>query len=214
MNQTMERTKLEQKNNKVNYKSTKIMAEIAMLSAVAILLMLFDFPLPFAPSFYKLDFSELPVIIGAFAIGPIAGIAIEAIKILLNLLINGTTTAGVGEFANFLIGCAYILPAAILYHQKKSKKSALTGMIAGTICMTIAACLINAYVLLPAYAAAFHWEISALIEMGTAINPTIHGLWSFILLAVAPFNLLKGILVSIFTMLIYKKISIILKGNL
>lgn len=214
MNQTAGRTQTVQKRMKVNYKSTKVMVQIAMLSAVAIILMLFDFPLPFAPSFYKLDFSELPVIVGAFAIGPMAGVLIEVIKILLNFLVNGSTTAGVGEVANFIIGCAYVIPASIIYHRNKTKKSAVVGLVFGTLLMTAVSCLINAYVLLPAYAAAFHWEISALIELGTVVNPAISGLWSFILLAVAPFNLVKGTLVSVITLLIYKKISVILKGNL
>lgn len=213
MNQTVEHTQVLQEKTKVNYKSTKVMVQVAMLSAVAIVFMLFDFPLPFAPSFYKLDFSELPVIIGAFAIGPVAGVMIEAIKILLNLLVSGSTTAGVGEFANFIIGCSFVLPAALVYSYKKSKKGAVVGLVFGTVLMTVVGCFINAYVLLPAYAAAFHWEISALIELGSAVNPAIYSLWSFILLAVAPFNLVKGILVSFITLLIYKKISIILKGN-
>ncbi len=212
MNQTAERTQVLQKKSRVNYKSTKVMVQIAMLSAVAIVLMLFEFPLPFAPSFYKLDFSELPVVIGAFAIGPAAGVMIEAIKILLNFLVNGSTTAGVGEFANFLIGCAFVFPAALIYSRHKSKKNAAVGLAVGTVLMTVVGCFLNAYVLLPAYAAAFHWEISALIALGSAVNPAIQSLWGFILLAVAPFNLLKGILVSVITMLIYKKISLILKG--
>lgn len=210
MNQTAERTQILHKKTKVNYKSTKVMVQIAMLSAVAIILMLFDFPLPFAPSFYKLDFSDLPVVIGAFAIGPVAGVMVEAIKILLNFLVNGSTTAGVGEFANFVIGCAFVLPAALIYSRNKSKKSAVIGLIVGTGLMTIAGCIINAYVLLPAYAAAFHWEIAALVELGHAVNPAIHSLWSFILLAVAPFNLVKGTLVSGITLVIYKKIRVIL----
>lgn len=214
MNQTAESTQVLQKKTRVNYKSTKVMVQIAMLSAVAIVLMLFEFPLPFAPSFYKLDFSELPVIIGAFAIGPVAGVIIELIKILLNFLVNGSTTAGVGEIANFIIGCSFVLPASFLYSRNKSRKSAVVGLLTGTALMTVAGCFINAYVLLPAYAAAFHWEISALIALGSTVNPAIHSLWSFILLAVAPFNLVKGILVSIITLLIYKKISVILKGNI
>lgn len=214
MNQTAESTQALQKKTRVNYKSTKVMVQIAMLSAIAIVLMLFEFPLPFAPSFYKLDFSELPVIIGAFAIGPVAGILIEAVKILLNFLVNGSTTAGVGEFANFIIGCAFVLPAALIYTKKKNKTSAIIGLVTGIIFMTVVGCFINAYVLLPAYATAFHWEISALIALGSAVNPAIQNLWTFILLAVAPFNLVKGILVSGVTLLIYKKISLILKGNL
>ena len=104
------------KNNKVN-----TMVKISMLSAVATVLMLFEFPLPFiAPSFYELDFSEVPVLVGAFAMGPVAGIIIEGMKILLNFIINGTVTAGVGEIANFVMGILFICPAAIIYKQNKT----------------------------------------------------------------------------------------------
>lgn len=193
--------------------SVRGLVEIGMLSALAFVLMLFDFPLPFAPSFYKLDFSELPVIIGAFAIHPFAGVMTELVKMLLNLLIDGSATAGVGELANFFIGCFFVVPASAIYHHRKTKKNAVIGLCVGTLCMTAVGCLLNAYVLLPAYSAAFHMEIEALVSLGTAVNPAIHSLWTFVLLAVAPFNLVKGILISVITVLIYKKISIILKGK-
>lgn len=189
------------------------LAQTGMLSALAIVLMLFEFPLPFAPGFYELDFSELPVIIGAFAIHPFAGVMIELVKILLNLLVNGSVTAGVGEIANFCIGCCFVIPASVIYYHKKNRKNAMTGLCAGTVFMTVAGCVINRYVMLPAYSAAFHMETEKLIAMGTAVNPAINSMWTFILLAVAPFNLLKGTLVSVITILIYKKISIILKGS-
>ena len=126
----------------------RTIAQVAMLGAVATVLMLFEFPIPFlAPPFYELDFSEVPVLIGAFAMGPIAGIAIEAVKILLNFVLNGTITAGVGEIANFLVGCAFLLPAALVYRKKKTRKHAILGMIAGTVIMTTVACVLNAWIL-------------------------------------------------------------------
>ena len=109
------------------------MVQVAMLGAAAVVLMFFDIPLPFAPSFYKIDLSEVPVLIGAFAMGPLAGAAIELIKILLNLVMKGSTTAGVGEVANFLIGCAYVMPAAWIYKTQKTKKNAMIGMAVGTL---------------------------------------------------------------------------------
>lgn len=193
--------------------SVRGMVEIGMLSALSVVLMLFEFPLPFAPGFYKLDFSELPIIIGAFAIHPFAGVMIELIKVLLNLLIDGSATAGVGEIANFFIGCFYVVPSALIYYHKKTKTNAVIGLCVGTFFMTVVGCLLNAHVLLPAYSAAFHMEIEKLIAMGTAVNPAVNSLWTFVLLTVAPFNLVKGILVSLITVLIYKRISIILKGN-
>ena len=172
------------------------MVQIGMLAAVATVLMLFEFPLWFAPSFYQLDFSEVAVLIGAFSMGPAAGVVIEALKILLNFLINGTITAGVGELANFIIGCGLIVPAALIYKRHKTKKNAVLGMAVGTVAMTVVGSLINYFVLLPVYSAALPLPMDALIGMGTKINPAIDGLWTFVLFAVAPFNLLKGVLVS------------------
>ncbi len=189
----------------------RTIVQIGMLSAIAIVLMLFEIPLPFAPSFYEIDFSEVPVMIGCFVMGPLAGAMIELVKILLNLVINGTATAGVGEAANFVIGCALCVPAGLIYKRIHTRKGALIGMVAGTILMTIVGCFINAYIMLPAYGAAFGMPIEALVAMGTAVNPGITSLPSFVILAVAPFNLLKGALVSLIVFIIYKKIRPIFK---
>ena len=191
--------------------SVRTTVKIGMLAAISVVLMLFEIPLPFAPSFYEIDFSEVPVLIGAFAMGPAAGATIELVKILLNLVITGTDTAGVGELANFIIGCSLCLPAAIVYKQKKTRKGAMIGMAAGTALMVVIGCLINAYVMLPAYSAAFGLPIDALVQMGTAVNPSITSLSTFVIFAVAPFNLLKAVLVSLIVLLIYKKISPIFK---
>ena len=193
---------------------TKKLAQIGMLSAIAVVLMLFEIPLPFAPSFYEIDFSEVPVLIGAFSMGPMAGVLIELIKIILNLCINGTMTAGVGELANFVIGCAMVLPAALIYKAKKTKKGAFVGLVTGTLFMTISGCFINAYVMLPTYAKAFGMPIEALVQMGTAVNAKITDLLTFVMFAVVPFYLLIGVLVSVIVFLIYKKISPILKMNM
>lgn len=197
--------------NKKNTTNVKRLTQIGMLSAIAVVLMLFEFALPFAPSFYELDFSEVPVLVGCFAMGPGAGVAIELVKVLLNLLINGTITAGVGEFANFAIGCAFCVPAGLIYRSKRTKKGAIWGMVSGTLFMTVAGGFINAYIMLPTYAKAFGWPLEDLVSMGTKINPAIDDLTTFILYAVVPFNLLKGILVSFVVALIYKKIRVILK---
>lgn len=187
--------------------SVRTIAQISMLSAIAIVLMLFQVPLPFTPSFYQIDFSEVPVLVGAFVMGPLAGVVIELVKILLSFVVNGTSTAGVGEAANFLVGCALCIPAGIIYKRNKTRKGAIIGMAAGTITMTVVGSVLNAFVLLPVYAKAFQMPIASLIEMGTAVNKGITGMSTFILYAVAPFNLLKGALVSFIVFLIYKKIS-------
>lgn len=199
--------------NVKNKNKIRMMAQIGMLSAIAVVLMLFEIPLPFAPSFYEIDFSEVPVLIGSFAMGPLAGAAIELVKILLNFAINGTTTAGVGELANFLIGCAMVVPAAWIYKKKHTRTGAIVGMVTGTLFMAFVGCFLNAFVLLPTYAKAFGMPIDALVGMGTAVNSHITSLTTFVIFAVAPFNLLKGFLVSLIVFLIYKKISPIFKMN-
>ncbi|MEE3481610.1 MAG: ECF transporter S component [Lachnospiraceae bacterium] len=189
------------------------LVQVAMLSAVATVLMLIEFPLPFiAPTFYEIDLSEVPVLIAGFAMGPVAGIVTEFLKVLLHVLIKGTSTAFVGDFANFIIGCAFVVPAALIYKHHKSKHSALIGMIAGTVIMAVVGVLMNAYVLLPAYGKAFNMPIEAFIEMGAAIHPAVNSVMLFCILLVAPFNLIKGAVDTLITMLLYKKISILLKS--
>ena len=190
--------------------NTRTLVQIGMLSALAIILMHFEIPLPFAPAFYKIDFSEVPVLIGCFSMGPFAGVLIELIKVILNVAIKGTMTMGIGDAANFLIGCAFCVPAALIYQKKRTKSGAVTGMVVGTVIMTILGCVLNAYILLPVYAKAFEMPLDALVSMGTEVNGAITGLMTFVLFAVAPFNLLKGILVSLIVFFVYKKIRQVL----
>ncbi len=183
-----------------------------MLGAVAMILMLLEFPIPFiAPPFYEFDFSEVPVLIGSFALGPVAGVTIELIKVLLNLLINGTITAGVGEFANFLMGVAFILPAGLIYRIRKNIKHAVAGLVVGSFSLIILGCLINLYILIPTYGNALGIPIEAFVDMGRGINSSIDSLWKLVVLCVAPFNAIKAIGASVVTMLIYKRISPMLK---
>ena len=126
-------------------------------------------------------------------------------------MINGTVTAGVGEIANFLIGCSMIVPAGIIYKKMHTRKGAIIGMLFGTVFMAVIGCFINAFVLLPTYAKAFGMPIDALVGMGSAINPKITDLTTFVIFATAPFNLLKGVLVSVIVFLIYKKIRPVFK---
>ena len=187
-----------------------------MLGAVAGVLMNFEFPIPFlAPPFYQLDFSEIPVLVGSFAMGPLAGVMVELVKVLIHLVTKGTTTALVGDIANFIVGCAFVVPAGLIYrfHYVKSRKHAVIGMAAGTILTTIVACVINAFVLLPAYGKAFGMPIEAFIEMGGAVNGSVNSLLSFVALITAPFNLFKFTVISIVVFFIYKRIRVILKGD-
>lgn len=184
---------------------------MGMLGAVGAVLMLFEFPLPFiAPSFYGLDLSEIPVLIGSFSMGPLAGAVIETVKILVKLVLKPTSTGFVGEFANVCIGCALVLPAGLIYKFKKTKKGAIIGMIVGTLCMATIGAILNAVVMLPFYSN--FMPLESIIEAGAAINPAISNVWTFVILAVAPFNLIKGALVSVVTALVYKRISVIIHG--
>ena len=192
--------------------TTRKVVIIGLFSAISGILMLFEIPVFFAPSFYKIDLSDLPAIIGAFAFGPMTGVLIEFIKILLNLILNGTTTAFVGELANFVVGCSYVLPASILYLFKKTRKNAMISCAVGTIVITIVGSSLNAFYLLPAFAALYGMPIDALIGMGTAVNPSITNLSTFVLFAVAPLNLLKGAIITGVTVVVYKKLSPILKN--
>lgn len=193
--------------------STRKIAMIGVFSAIAAILMLFDFPVPFAPPFYKMDFSELPALIGTFAYGPVAGVMIELCKTALKLLMKGTTTAFVGDLANFSIACSFLLPAAAIYLLKKTKKNAMVGCAAGTLVMTVFGTAFNAVYLLPKFARLYGMPLDVIIDIGASLNPAIHDVTSFVVLAVAPLNLLKGTLVSVMTLLIYKKVSPVLKAS-
>ena len=191
--------------------STKYITICAMLGALATLLHIFDFPVAFlAPGFYKLDFSEIPVMIGAFLLGPVGGVVIELVKILLKLVIKGTSTAFVGDLANFVVGCSFVVPASIIYHLKKTRKTAVAALITGTLVMSIFGSAFNALYLIPAFASLYGMPIDAIIGMGTAINPAITSVWTLAIFAVAPLNLLKGVLISVPTMVLYKRISKVL----
>lgn len=196
-------------------KNTKIqlICKGAMMSALAAIIMLFEFAIPLVPPFYELDFSEVIVLLTGFALGPMAAVITEALKIVLNLLLNGTNTMGVGEFANFMMGLALVLPATIYYQRHKTKKDALIGMIIGTIVLCIVAAFLNYFVMLPAYAYFLNIPMEGLIQSATAVNGNINNLFTLIILAVVPFNFLKGVLTSLIVLLTYKKVSHILKDK-
>ena len=184
--------------------------KVSILGAIATLLMLLEFPLPFAPSFYELNFSEIAVLIAGFAMGPLAGVLTEFIKILLNLIINGTDTAFVGEISNLIMGISFVLPAAFIYKYKKSFTTAVLGMLAGTLSLAVFGALVNYFIMIPAYVKFMGFEMEMIIGLGTKINNKITDLNSLILFATVPFNLVKGVSCSIVTALIYKRVSPIL----
>lgn len=181
---------------------------IGICSAIATVLHMLDFPVLFmAPGFYKLDFSELPVLLCGFYLGPSATVICEGVKILLKLMLKSTSTAFVGDLANFVVGCSFVLPATIWYHAHKSKHSAIIGLVLGTLSMSIFGSAFNAIYLLPKFAELYGMPLDTIIAMGAEIHGSIHNVSTFVMLCVAPLNLLKGAMVSVLTMLLYKRVA-------
>lgn len=195
---------------------TKFVAKIGILSALAAGIMFLEIVLPFTPSFLKLDLSELIVLLGGFALGPVAGVMIELIKNLVHVAF--TITGGVGELANFIVGCAFVVPAAMIYKRNKSIKQAIIGLAVGSLTMVVVAALVNYFVLIPLYIKIFAEKFSltpdeslqGIIAEGAKNNKGIVDLKTLIMFGIVPFNLFKVIVVSLLTFLTYKKVSPIL----
>ena len=179
-----------------------------VLSAIACILFLPIFEIPVV-AFYKLDFSTFPAILAGFAMGPIQAFFVILIKDLFHLTM--TSTGGIGELADFLMSCAYVIPASLIYQRIKSKKSALISMIFGSISMTIIACFINNYIMIPLYQN--FMPIEAIIAMGTKVLPFVNSQTELILYITAPFNIIKGVALSTVTYLLYKRISPLLHSK-
>ena len=190
---------------------TKKVVLIAMFSALAGILMYLEFPIPIAPSFYEIDFSEVPVMICSYLLGPVAGVTAEFVKIL----IKGTSTAYVGDVANFIVGCAFVIPATVVFRRKHTVKNGIFSMVVGTICMAGFGGFVNAFVLLPAFAQLYGgMPVSALIEMGTEVNGLISNMFTFIILAVIPVNIIKGIFIGVITLPIYFRLEKVIKNKI
>lgn len=190
--------------------TTRNMVKISVLGVISVLLMLFDISSWFAPPFLKIDIADLPSLIGAFAMGPMAGVLVQLLKNVLHLLVEGSITGGVGELSNFLVGSIFVYTAGLIYYKKKDFKNAVVGLIIGVVIMTIFASLSNYFVIFPLYAKIFGWPLDKLVSMGSAVNKLVVDYKTLILFAVVPFNILKGIIVSSITLLIYKRVSPIL----
>lgn len=180
--------------------STPYLTRMAILVALASILFVIEIPVV---AFYKLDLSNIPVLLGAFSMGPIPGIIILALKDAIGLL--HSSSAGVGELADFLMGTALVLPAALIYHGNKTRKTALIGLAVGTVCMVIAGVLANKFIMLPFYMGAFHMDMEGILQFTNVAG--IDSEWKLLLLITGPFNLLKGVVLSVVTGLIYKPLS-------
>ena len=186
----------------------------AMLSAVAFILMFIEFPIPMLiPAFIKMDFSDLPALLGAFALGPVYGVIISFMKNLLHIVIKGTSTACVGELSNFILGAIFSAVAGYLYKHHKSRKTAIIGAVAGAVAMGVLSVPSNYFVVYPAYVQFYHMPLEAILGMYQAILPSADSLIKCLILFNLPFTLVKGLLDAVLWMLIYKPLSPILHGR-
>lgn len=188
---------------------TRKMVTVAMLSAVSSVLMFFSFNVPLMPSFIKMDFSELPALIAAYSWGPGAGVAVCFIKNLMNLFF--TTTGGVGELSNFILGCLFVFPAGLIYQKNKTKKGALAGAVAGAVVMAAVSVVTNYFIVYPAYTLFLPME--AILRLYQAIYPKIDGLLQALLIFNMPYTFFKGMANAAIAMMIYKPLSPVLKGR-
>ncbi|MBU3156813.1 ECF transporter S component [Clostridium estertheticum] len=182
------------------------MIKISLLAVIAFLLMYIELPIPIFPTFLKIDISDLPALLGAFALGPIAGVIIELVKNILHGVF-ASSTALVGEFANFLVGSCLVLVSGYIYKIRKSKGGAIVGLLIGTIVMSIFASILNYFVILPLYESVLKFPITGIIAAGSKINHNITNLNSFVVWMILPFNIFKGIVLSVMTLALYKSVS-------
>ena len=194
--------------------TTHTLTVAAMLSAVAFILMFIEFPIPMLiPAFIKMDFSDLPALLGAFALGPVYGVIISFMKNLLHIVIKGTSTACVGELSNFILGAIFSAVAGYLYKHHKSRKTAIIGAVAGAVAMGVLSVPSNYFVVYPAYVQFYHMPLEAILGMYQAILPSADSLIKCLILFNLPFTLVKGLLDAVLCMLIYKPLSPILHGR-
>ena len=192
-----------------NWVSTRTITITALLASISYILAFIEFPVPLSPSFARMDLSDIPALIGAFALGPATGVIIELIKNVLQLL--STSTAGVGELANFLIGASYVWIAGFIYKYKRTKKGAISSYIISSIVMGVVAMIVNYFILLPLFET--FMPLDQLIASFSEFLPFIQTKLDVVLYNVLPFNVIKGLVVGLVTMVVYKKLTPVLKGE-
>ncbi len=194
----------------------KFVAKVGVLAALASVIMFLETPIPFMPTFLKLDISELIALLGSFSLGPLAAVFIDLIKNMVHLPF--TITGGVGELASFIVGCAFVVPAGLIYKKRKSVKTAVIGLIVGSVAMVVTATLMNYLVIIPLYIEIFagkyqitpEQSLQSIVEMGTKENKGITDLKTLVLFGIIPFNIIKVLLISVLTFFTYKRVSPIL----
>ncbi len=189
--------------------NTRYLASGGILAAVAVVLMFIETPMPMLPNFLKLDISNIPALVGGFAFGPLVGVLIVLVKDLIHMTL--TSTAFVGELADFLISGSFIFVSTLVYSYRKSRKQAFIGMGLGILAMVVVGALMNYYVLLPFYAKAY-MPMEQIISLCSQINPRIVDKLTYVIYGVIPFNIIKGLVISVTTAFVYKNISKIIHG--
>ena len=173
-----------------------------LLAAMAVILYYIEIPVV---AFYKLDLSTMPAILAGFAMGPVQGAAVVIVKNLVHML--GTSTACVGEMADILMSCAFVIPASLLYRRNKTRKGALKAMLSGAAAMIVAAVLVNYFILIPAYQVLMNLPLEVIIGMGQKVLSFVDSTLKLVIFITAPFNLLKAAVLSGTTYLLYKRVS-------
>ncbi len=190
----------------------KTIAFVGLMGAVSAVLMLFRFPIPFMPPFMSFDLSGLMEMMGGFMFGPFAAVCIIIVKILLQLVIQGSFSLGTGELQNFILSSSYVLPALFIYHRNKTKKTAAAGMAVGTVIVSAVAVITNLYLIIPFYANLSGMTMSDFVAMCTAVNPVMKNVTTMAVFGILPFNLIKFGVTSVVTFIVYKRLSKLIKG--
>ena len=216
MNQLNETTNVTGKNAMRSGADSRMkvrtIAFVGLMGAVSAVLMLFRFPIPFMPPFMSFDLSGLMEMMGGFMFGPFAAVCIIIVKIMLQLVIQGSFSLGTGEIQNFILSSCYVLPALFIYHRNKTKKTAAAGMAASTIFVSVVAVFTNLYLIIPFYVKLFGMTMDEIIGMCRAVNPAMKNVMTMALFGILPFNLIKYGVTSIVTFIVYKRLSKLSRG--
>lgn len=214
MSKTEQEVKVMGKRKELENSRMKVkkIAFIGLMGAVSAVLMLLRFPIPFMPPFLSFDLSGVMEMMGGLMFGPMEALCIIVVKILLQLVMQGSMSLGTGELQNFILSSAYVLPAVLIYHRKKTKKSAIVGMTVSSVIVAVVAVITNLYLIIPFYVKLFGMSMDDIISMCSVVNPAMKDTVSLVIFGLVPFNLIKYGATSVVTFIIYKRLSGVIRG--
>ncbi len=189
---------------------TRYITGCSLLIALAVILQYVEFAIPLMPSFIKFDFSDLPALIGAYAYGPLAGVVISLLKNVIHML--ASQSGFVGELSNFILGSVFSFVAGFIYKRNKTKGSAMVGGLLGSLAMAAVSFPSNLFIIYPLYYSILHYPEQIVLQAYQAILPSVTSISQCLLIFNVPFTLIKGLIDVLICLLIYKRISHILKG--